>query len=260
VTRVTKVAAAGIVAAACAGTIAYGAVSTVGSRSTISVASSQVDGVAPARTTDERASRSTGYCGRTGPGQARVENYLQTQTTRFGQVIVDAKQDSVDCVAIKKFQTSVGLAVATGFADEQTAEVADRLARSAPASCHAAVSATTVCVDLTHQTLWVTRGGSVIFSPTVIRSGAKGLVTPSGDFAVIEKKQVTISSEYGTPLPYWERFYADFGIHATNASLYGTADPGSHGCVNMLSSDAQKLYSLTRVGTPVHVFGHKANT
>lgn len=257
--RVTKVAVAGVAAAACAGTIAYGAVSTVGGRSAISVASSQVDGVVPARTTDQRASRSS-YCGRTGPGQARVENYLQTQTTRFGQVIVDAKQDSVDCVAIKKFQASVGLALVTGFADEQTAEVADRLARSAPASCHAAVSATTVCVDLTHQTLWVMRGGSVIFSPAVVRSGAKSLVTPSGDFAVTEKKQVLVSSEYQTPLPYWERFHADLGIYATETSLYATADPGSNGCVNMLSSDAQKLYSLTRVGTPVHVFGHKAGT
>ena len=104
------------------------------------------------------------------------------------------------------------------------------------------------------------RGGSVVFPATVVRSGAKGLVTPAGDFTITEKKQVTISSEYGTPLPYWERFYADFGLHAAQTSLYSTTDAGSHGCVNLLRRDTQTLYSLTRVGMPVHVFGRKAGT
>jgi hypothetical protein len=249
---VTKVAFAGVAAAAVAGTVAYGAVSTVGHResSSVNFASGETDTAAPVRTTSGRASRSLGYCGRTGPGQARVENYLQTQTARFGQVIVDAQQDAVDCLAIKKFQTWLQLPTATGFADEQTAELADRLAKSSPAACHADASTTTVCVDLTDQTLWVMRDGSVVFTPTVVRSGA-----PAGDFTISEKKQVKVLSQAGAPLPYWEGFATDAGIYSTSTPLYGTAETGLTGDVNLLGRDAQSLYGLTRVGTPVHVFG-----
>jgi lipoprotein-anchoring transpeptidase ErfK/SrfK len=262
VNRATKVMTAGFLVAVVGGSVAYGAVATVGHRSDSITVASATDGVVPDRTLDQRSSRSIGTCGRTGPGQARVEKYLQTQTARFGKVTVDATQDASDCSAIKAFQTWLQLPASsvTGFADEQTAEIADRLANSKPASCQASASATTVCVDLTDQTLWVMRGGSIVFQPTVIRSGAKSEATPAGSFQITEKKQVTISTEYGTPLPYWERFYADFGIHATDTSLYAATAPGSHGCVNLLKRDAQQLYAVTRVGSSVHVFGHKANT
>ncbi|MFB9316387.1 L,D-transpeptidase [Cryptosporangium minutisporangium] len=218
-------------------------------------ASSQIDVAAPARTGDGRASRSGGNCGRTGPGQARVERYLATQTARFGQVSMDAKQDAVDCAAIKKFQTAVALPTATGFADDATAEIADRLYNSTPASCEADADATTVCVDLSHQTLWVMRDGSVVFAPVVIRTSGAKLATPTGQFEITEKEP-TLS---GAELPYWQRFFEDFGLHATDTSFYTEPDSDSRG-VNLLSGDAKTVYGLTEIGSEVHVFGHKAGT
>ncbi|SHM97410.1 L,D-transpeptidase [Cryptosporangium aurantiacum] len=259
VSRAAKVAFAGVAAAAVAGSISYGAVSMVG-HDTAGSDSAQIDLAAPARTSDERASRSGGNCGRTGTGQARVERYLSTQAARFGQITMDAKQDAADCAVIKKFQAAVALPTATGIADETTAEVADRLYKSTPASCGAETDKTTVCVDLSHQTLWVMRDGSVIFAPVVVRTGGPGLATPTGEYEITEKKVETVSSEYGTKLPYWQRFFEDFGLHATDTSLYTDPDDGSHGCVNLLAGDAKTVYGLTDVGTEVRVFGHRAGT
>jgi lipoprotein-anchoring transpeptidase ErfK/SrfK len=259
VNRATRVAFAGLTAAAVAGTVAYGAVSTVGRGST-GPAASQVDVAVPARSGDDRASRSGGNCGRTGPGQARVEQYLATQADRFGQVVADAKQDATDCAAIKKFQTAVALPTATGFADDTTAEIADRLYKSVPATCEADADATTVCVDLSQQTLWVMRDGAVIFDPVVVRTGGKDLTTPVGEFEIAEKKQLTVSSQYGTKLPYWQAFYQDFGLHATDGSFYTGPGSDPHGSVNLLAGDAKTVYGLTEVGSEVHIFGHKAGT
>ncbi|GAA0270387.1 L,D-transpeptidase [Cryptosporangium japonicum] len=175
--RAAKVAFAGVAAAAVAGSISYGAVSMVASTSDSSSPSALA---APARAGDDRASRSGGNCARTGPGQARVEQYLAGQTARFGPITMDASQDASDCAAIKKFQTAVGLTTVTGFADEATAQIADRLYQSAPASCGAEDDATTVCVDLSHQTLWVMKSGSVVFAPVVVR--AQG--TPTGESTI----------------------------------------------------------------------------
>ncbi|TQS43201.1 L,D-transpeptidase [Cryptosporangium phraense] len=258
--RAAKVGIAGVVAAAVAGSISYGAVSMV-TRSSSTGTASAIDIAAPARSSDNRASRAGGYCARTGPGQARVEQYLATQTAKFGQVTMDATQDGTDCAAIRKFQTAVALPTVTGFADDATAEIADRLYGSSPASCQADATTTTVCVDLTRQTLWVMRTGSVVFAPVVVRTGGKGLKTPVGQFEISEKKTLTTSSEYGTKLPYWERFYQDFGLHAADTSFYSDESAGgSHGCVNLLASDAKAVYGLTEVGTQVHVFGNKSGT
>lgn len=259
-----KVAFAGVAAAVVAGSVSYGAVSMVGKSSTTTA--SAIDVAAPARTGDDRASRSGGYCTRTGPGQARVERYLSAQTVRFGRVSIDATQDETDCAAIKKFQTAVALPTVTGFADDTTAEIADRLYQSTPASCGADAATTTVCVDLSHQTLWVMRGGSVVFAPVVVRTGGGAFTTPVGEFQITEKKQATTSSQDGTKLPYWQRFSEDCGLHATDTSFYGDSGDetdeadGSRGCVNLLAGDAKSVYYLTQVGMAVHVFGRTAGT
>ncbi|EXG79508.1 hypothetical protein [Cryptosporangium arvum] len=179
--RAAKVAFAGVAAAAVAGSISYGAVSMV---TRTSDAGSPSALAAPARAGDDRASRSGGNCARTGPGQARVEQYLSGQTARFGPITMDASQDASDCAAIKKFQAAVGLTTVTGFADEATAQIADRLYQSTAAACGADVDATTVCVDLSHQTLWVMKSGSVVFAPVVVRAqdAAAGESTITADF------------------------------------------------------------------------------
>ncbi len=209
------------------------------------------------RSAPERASRSGGPCGRNGPGQKAVEAYLATQVARFGQVTADGQQDDIDCVAITRFQSWAQIPNQNGYADAVTTDVARRLAATRPAACQAPSTRTTVCVDLTHQTLWVMKNGRPAIGPTVVRSGRKGLETPTGWYTVDEKKVDTVSTEYRTRLPHWQSFYRDFGFHATEVPMYSTGVPGSHGCINLLPGDARALYGLTAVGTAVHVFGRK---
>lgn len=191
-----------------------------------------------------------------GPHQRAVEQHLAA-LGGFGPVTVDGKQSPRDCRAIKKFQRRYGIWPATGRAGPQTDSAARRLAETRLDACDAD-GRLTVCLDLTHQTMWVVRGGKVVLGPTVVRTGRAGLTTPSGHYSITEKKPRPISSYYKVPLPYWQRFTGDIGFHQTPSYLH--EGPGSHGCVNLLASDAVALWELTSVGTPVHSFGRKPGT
>jgi lipoprotein-anchoring transpeptidase ErfK/SrfK len=201
--------------------------------------------------------RPSGQCAQTGPTQLAVERYL-AKHTEFGKVTVDGKQDAVDCATIKKFQARYGIQGA-GLAGPVSGKVVGRLGSAALGKCDAG-SGTTVCLDLTSQTMWVERGGAVVLGPVPIRTGRAGLDTPAGHFRIGNKKKSTISTIYKVPLPYWQQFNADMGFHQTPSYLYDGGSPGSHGCVNVLRRDAIALYKLTKVGTPVHIFGRKPGT
>ncbi len=198
-----------------------------------------------------------GPCAKTGPTQLVVERYL-AKHTEFGKITVDGKQDAVDCATIKKFQVRYGIQ-GGGQAGPVSGKVVTRLANAALDKCDAGGS-TTVCLDLTSQTMWVVRGGGVVLGPVPIRTGRAGLETPAGHFRIGNKKKHTISTIYKVPLPYWQQFNADMGFHQTPSYLYDGGSPGSHGCVNLLRRDAIALYGLTKVGTSVHVFGRKSGT
>jgi hypothetical protein len=176
-----------------------------------------------------------------------VEEYLATQSRRFGQVIVDGRQDEVDCTAIKRFQARYQLPEPVGYADPVTAQVAKRLAATDPAACAPRSDEATVCVDRTNQTLWVQRDGAVVLPPTVVRAGA---TLPLGWYTVEQRR--TVENTAGTRFSYWQRFTDDAGFHAARASLYSGAGPAS---VALLERDAVALFGLTETGTPVHVFG-----
>jgi lipoprotein-anchoring transpeptidase ErfK/SrfK len=164
----------------------------------------------------------------------------------------------VDCATIKKFQARYGIQGA-GQAGPVSGKVVARLDKAALGNCDAGAG-TTVCLDLTSQTMWVVRAGAVVLGPVPIRTGRAGLTTPAGHFRIGNKKKNTISTIYKVPLPYWQQFNADMGFHQTPSYLYEGDSPGSHGCVNVLRRDAMALYKLTKVGTPVHIFGRKPGT
>ena len=189
----------------------------------------------------------------TGPQQRAVETAL-AELGGFGDVVVDGVQSGADCKAIKKFQRRYGIYPAKGRAGPITGQVARRLVDTDLDRCDLK-SGLTVCVDLGHQTMWAARDGKTVLGPTVIRTGRRGLETPSGHFTISEKKPRPISTYYKVPLPYWQRFVRDIGFHETPSYLH--EGPGSHGCVNLLHTDAVKLWNLTEVGTPVHAFGRK---
>jgi lipoprotein-anchoring transpeptidase ErfK/SrfK len=200
----------------------------------------------------------TGPCYTTGPTQLVVERYLAAHR-EFGKVTVDGKQSLADCAAIKKFQSRYGVRPVAGLAGPVSGRVATRLTNAAVKKCDA-TGAMTVCVDLTSQTMWVVRSGAVVLGPTPIRTGRAGLATPPGRYHIGGKKRYTISTIYKVPLPYWQQFHADMGFHQTPSYLYEGDSPGSHGCINVLRRDAARLYELTDLGTPVHIFGRKPGT
>ena len=134
-------------------------------------------------------------------------------------------------------------------------------------------------IDLGKQRAYLLKDGTTI-AQAAVSSGRPGHLTPTGNFAVIEKDLNHFSNLYGkivekdsgrvvksgadvaTPIPkgckfepapmkWFMRFEGASGMHAGILPGY----PASHGCVRMPASKAQLFYQAVVVGTPVHVFG-----
>ncbi|MCA2212087.1 L,D-transpeptidase family protein [Jidongwangia harbinensis] len=194
----------------------------------------------------------------TGRYQKQVEGYLK-KLGGFGSVTVDGRQSAADCAAIKKFQSRYGIRPVAGLAGPTTHGVAKRLAATKTSACKAKKSRTTVCVDLTNQTVWVMKGGKVTVKPTVTRTGMKGYRTPTGTYRINKRTKKEWSNPYEVWMPYWQRFVGGVGLHQTTTYLHD-GWRGSHGCVNLLAADAKKLYGIGRIGTTVKVFGRRPGT
>ena len=211
----------------------------------------------PAVTSVTVAAKAAVTCA-TGEYQKAVEGYLKT-LGGFGTVTVDGRQSAADCAAITKFQSRYGIQPAAGRAGPTTYAVARRLAGTSTSACYASRSVTTVCVDLTHQTVWVMRAGTVIYRPTVTRTGMKGYATPTGTFRINRRTLQEWSDPYHVWMPYWQRFVGGIGLHQTTTYLHD-GWRGSHGCVNLLGYDARTLYGMLKIGDTVKVFGRRPGT
>lgn len=110
-----------------------------------------------------------------------------------------------------------------------------------------------IYVDLATQTLSAYEGDT-LFMQTLISSGKWGK-TPTGDFTIWEKIRATKMSGgsgadyYYLPNVPFVMFFEGSGVSAGRGfSLHGTywhnnfGHPMSHGCVNMRTVDAEKLY------------------
>jgi lipoprotein-anchoring transpeptidase ErfK/SrfK len=89
---------------------------------------------------------------------------------------------------------------------------------------------------------------------TAIRSypiaiGKTGTPTPVGNFAIAAK----IMNPGGVLGTRWMGLnYDTYGIHGTNAPwLIGQMV--SHGCIRMHNSNAEELFALVNIGTPVYI-------
>jgi peptidoglycan hydrolase-like protein with peptidoglycan-binding domain len=195
--------------------------------------------------------------------QREVETYLAQLGgsglgISVGQVTVDGIQSAADCAAIKKFQQRYGISPAAGRAGPTTADVARRIASTRTDKCKTG-SGTTICVDLTQQTVWVIRSGQVVMKPTVIRSGMSGYATPTGTYNIGWKNIREWSNPYEVWMPYWQQFTGGIGFHETVSYIHEKSI-GSHGCVNLLPADARTLWDLGKVGTRVYVSGRRPGT
>jgi hypothetical protein len=228
-------------------------------------ASSQPASTAPASappgTTAAAAGKAAAGCPQ-GERQRDVEVALAALGS-YGDVVVDGAQSAADCAAIVKFQKRFGISPANGRAGPTTADVARRIAAShtpdVRARCRPAASGLTACIDLTLQTVWVVRGGEVVWGPTVVRTGFRGYATPAGTFKINYRNVKEWSRPYKVWLPYWQHFTRGMGFHQTTTYIHN-ASIGSHGCVNVLAADAKQLWNLIGHGTTVHTFGRRAGT
>lgn len=196
-----------------------------------------------------------------GNKQREVEQYL-SQLDSFGPVTVDGQLSASDCTAIKAFQSRFGISPADGTAGPLTADVGRRITTSTTEAeqgkCEPGAGMT-VCVDLTMQTLWIVSDGKVVFGPTVVRTGMPGHATPTGSYTISNRNVKEWSTPYKVWMPYWQGFNGGIGLHQTVSYLHN-AEGGSHGCVNLLPSDAKTIWGISTTGTTVKVFGHRQGT
>jgi hypothetical protein len=112
-----------------------------------------------------------------------------------------------------------------------------------------------VVVSLPDQQLYVFRNGIRIGRSTV-STGKKGKTTPTGVFTILQRKVDHESSIYkGAKMPHMQRLTWDgIAIHAGRLPGY----PASAGCVRVPEDFAEKLYSVTSIGTTVIIADDKS--
>jgi lipoprotein-anchoring transpeptidase ErfK/SrfK len=107
-----------------------------------------------------------------------------------------------------------------------------------------------VVVSLSDQLAYFYRGDTLLAVSTV-SSGAAETPTPTGIFAVLNKKTMHRSRKYdNAPMPY-AQFIDQYGV-ALHAG-HNPGRPASHGCVRLPAAFAKKLFTTTQVGTPVYI-------
>lgn len=124
------------------------------------------------------------------------------------------------------------------------------------------VSPKRVEIDISNQRLYAFDGSQKIFD-FVVSTGKPWWPTPTGTFYPWIKLQSTRmiggSTQYGTyynlpNVPYVVYFYQGYGLHGTYwHNNFGF--PMSHGCVNLKTADAEKIYNWIDMTTPITIYG-----
>lgn len=116
-------------------------------------------------------------------------------------------------------------------------------------------------IDLSKQHVWVYENGKlVVDTDCVTGNSSQGHDTPSGIFQITykEKDATLVGENYSSSVTYWMPFYYNVGLHdATWRNSFGGSiykNNGSHGCVNLPFSAAEKVFHHIEKGTPVVVY------
>ena len=119
-------------------------------------------------------------------------------------------------------------------------------------------------IDLSSQKLWLYKDGEQILKTSLVSgSVAEGHRTPTGVYSIYAKQtdRYLTGEDYRSFVSYWMPFLGGYGLHdATWRSSFGGTIyyyDGSHGCVNLPSSAAKKIYNNISVGTKVILYGGK---
>ena len=107
-----------------------------------------------------------------------------------------------------------------------------------------------VIIRLSNQMAYLYRGDQLA-AVTSISTGKPGKDTPTGYFPILQKKPMHRSAKYDdAPMPHMQRL-DKYGI-AMHAGM-NPGHPASHGCIRMPAKFAAKLFTVTKVGTPVMI-------
>ncbi|HEU5376754.1 MAG TPA: L,D-transpeptidase [Ktedonobacteraceae bacterium] len=131
-----------------------------------------------------------------------------------------------------------------------------------------------ILVSLARQWLYAYNDGTLAFN-NAVETGRPELPTPTGVFSVLEKvRNITFTSPWPPGSPYyyepthinyalmfkaggyflhdaWWHVKFGPGSNVPHQLPNGNWETGSHGCVGMPISDAQRLYGWAPIGTPV---------
>ncbi len=111
-----------------------------------------------------------------------------------------------------------------------------------------------ILIDISDQTLTAFEGQKEIYK-FIISSGVAEFPTVFGQFKIwvkLESTEMSGDGYYKPGVPYTMYFYQGYGIHGTYwHDNFGT--PMSHGCINMRTNDAKKVFEWAEVGTIVQV-------
>ncbi len=107
-----------------------------------------------------------------------------------------------------------------------------------------------VVISLSDQLAYLYRGNALM-AVTTVSSGTDRNPTPTGIFAVLNKKTMHRSRKYeNAPMPF-AQFIDQYGI-ALHAG-HNPGRPASHGCVRLPAAFAKKLFTVTDIGTPIYI-------
>ena len=133
-------------------------------------------------------------------------------------------------------------------AAEQPAAPADQPPPPPPSKTVGQVleSGVVITVSLSSQKMHVFRDG-VLWRSSPVSTGKKGKRTPTGVFAILQKKRFHRSNLYSNaPMPYMQRLtWSGIAIHAGRLPGY----PASHGCIRLPTEFASELFKITGATT-----------
>ena len=187
----------------------------------------------------------------------------------FGVLIADAALNSGTYVWTVPWVDSAAfrLRIAALDADKKGVAADEVAVQFRPHEMEGIKEKTFILVSKNHQRLWYVKDGG-LKRLHIISTALDGYWTPTmrpGSYdpqrgsmgKVFEKDPAPMSRMYQVIMPWWLQITesGSHGIHATSPRFYDElGGPASHGCVRQHRANAEILYGMVRVGTPVFIF------
>jgi hypothetical protein len=107
-------------------------------------------------------------------------------------------------------------------------------------------SGVVIAISLKSQQMHVFRDG-VLWRSSPVSTGKRGKPTPTGVFAILQKKRHHRSNLYSNaPMPWMQRLtWSGIAIHAGRLPGY----PASHGCIRLPAAFASELFKITEMAS-----------